>query len=131
MDALFDDIEQLANILRTIVNETPKLYEQNKQSIDQLEKEIMDIEHVIELTTFNASKGFFLAKDIQTARKNRRELKDNNELLHPLVEVVSRMRTFQNDLNKAIGEIRKIKNRHVNRQYKMRVRDDLQELVRE
>jgi hypothetical protein len=130
IDTLFDDIDQLANILRTIINETPKLYEHNKQSIELLEKEIMDIEHVIELTTFNASKGFFLAKDIQKARIKRRELKDKNEMLQPIVDVVTRMRTFQNDLNKAVGEIRRIKNRHLNRQYKMRVREDLQEVVK-
>ncbi|WEG14132.1 hypothetical protein PU629_07135 [Pullulanibacillus sp. KACC 23026] len=130
MDTLFGDIEQLTNTLRSIINDTPKLFEQNKQSIDLLEKEIMDIEHVIELTTFNASKGYILARDIQTARVKRRELKDQNEMLQPLVEVVTRMRTFQNDLNKAVGEIRKIKSRHLNRQYKMRVREDLQEEVK-
>lgn len=129
MDDLYQDIEQTTMLLRSIIFDLPKAYEGNKLTIELCEKEIIDIEHVIELTTFNASRGYSLAKDIKEVRIRRRELKDQNELLSPLVEVVQRMRGFQNDLNKAIGDIRRIKQKHENRSYKMRVREDLQEEV--
>jgi hypothetical protein len=129
VDDLYQDIEQAAMLLRSVIFDTPKAYENNKLAIELCEKEIIDIEHVIELTSFNASRGYSLAKDIKDVRTRRRELKDQNELLGPLVEIVNRMKSFQNDLNKAIGDIRRIKQKHENRSYKMRVREDLQEEV--
>lgn len=91
----------------------------------------MDIEHVIELTNFNASKGYILAKDIQVARKQRRKLKDEIELLAPVVEVIKKLNFKESDFNRAIGDIRRIKKRYENRSYKMRVRTDLQYEVEE
>lgn len=131
MNDLYEDIEQTIMMFRSVIFDTPKVYENNKISIELCEKEIIDIEHVIELTAFNASRGYALAKEIKDARIRRRELKDQNELLGPLVEVVQRMRSFQNDLNKAVGDARRIKQKQLNRSYKMRVRQDLQEEVQE
>jgi ribonuclease BN (tRNA processing enzyme) len=131
VDDLYQDIEQTTMLLRSIIFDTTKAYENNKISIELCEKEIIDIEHVIELTTFNASRGYALSKEIKDVRIRRRELKDQNELLSPLVEIVNRLKSFQNDLNKAIGDIRRIKQKHENRSYKMRVRMDLQEEVQE
>lgn len=105
MDDIYQDIEQTAILLRTIIFDTPKAYENNKILIDLCEKEIIDLEHVIELTAFNASRGYHLAKEIKDVRIRRRELKDQNELLNPLIEIISRMKSFQNDLNKAVGDI--------------------------
>lgn len=129
MDDLYQDVEQNALLLRTIIMETPKTYENNKLAIEMCEKEIIDIEHVIELTSFHAARGYALAKEIQEVRIRRRKLKDQNELLAPLVEVVNRMKSFHNDMNKAIGDIRRIKQKQENRSYKMRIREDLQEEV--
>jgi hypothetical protein len=130
MDNILDDIEKAASLLRSIIKEAPKLLAANADDIKVCEKELNDIEHVLELSTFNASKGYYFAKEIQNVRIRRRYLKDQNELLEPLVEVVTRMRSFENDLNKAIGEIRKVKSRHECRSYKMRVREDLQAEIR-
>lgn len=126
MDGIFTDIEQATMMLRTIITEAPKLLESNSEEITRLEKEIMDIDHIIELTEFNASKGYKLAKEIQKARRRRRVLKDQNELIKPLVEVLKRPKITEHELNKAVGEIRRCKRMHENRTYKMRVREDLQ-----
>ncbi|WP_423408043.1 hypothetical protein AABM38_20575 [Heyndrickxia sp. MSNUG] len=126
MDDLFSDIEQATMMLRTIITQAPKLLEDNSEEITLLEKEIMDIEHVLELKPFSAAKGYQYAKEIREARKRRRLLKDQNELLKPLVEVIRRPKITENELNKAIGEIRRCKRLHENRTYKMRVREDLQ-----
>lgn len=126
MDDLFSDIELATITLRTIITQAPKLLESNSEEITRLEKEIMDIEHVLELKPFNASKGYKYAKQISEARRMRRVLKDQNDLLKPLVEVIKRPKITEHELNKAVGEIRRCKRLHENRTYKMRVRDDLQ-----
>jgi hypothetical protein len=131
VDDIYEDVEKTVILLRAILLDMPKTYEANKQEIELCEKEIIDIEHVIELTHFSAAKGFNLAKEIQRVRLIRRRLKDQNEFLAPLVELASRMKTFQNDVNKVLGEVRKIKQWHENRFYKMRVREDLQAEVGE
>lgn len=131
MDDLYEDIEKTVILLRAILIDMPKTYESNKQEIEHCEKEIIDIEHVIELTHFNAAKGFNLAKEIQRVRGRRRRLKDQNELLSPLVELAGRMKTFQHDVNKVLGDVRKVKQRHECRSYKMRVREDLQSEIHE
>lgn len=128
---LLNDTEQTAMALRAIITEIPKMFEFNSQGINICEKETQDLLHLIELTSFDACKGYKLSKDIQDVRIRRRELKDQNEVLEPLVELTRRMKTFENEINKCIGEIRRIKKRHEMRSYKMRVREDLQEILEE
>jgi prefoldin subunit 5 len=127
MDHLFSDIEKAAMILRGIITEAPKILESNTEEIKLLEQEIMDIEHVLELKPFNASKGYSYARQISEARKRRRVLKDQIEQIRPLVEVLRRPKITEHELNKAIGEIRRVKRLHEGRTYRMRVRGDLQD----
>lgn len=127
MDDLFGDIEKATMALRTIIIEAPKMLEANLEEIRVLENEIMDIEHVLELKPFNASKGYAYARQISEARKRRRVLKDQNDQLKPLVEVLRRPKITGNELNKAIGEIRRVKKTLEGRTYRMRVRTDLQD----
>lgn len=129
MNDLFSDIENLAMTFRAILQDAPKRLEANLAEVCSYEKEIMDIEHVLELTNFHASKGYQYAKDIQQVRKRRRELKDEIELLTPLVEIIEKMKANDNHLNKAVGEIRRIKQSHGKRTYRMRIRQDLQHEV--
>lgn len=126
MHDLFSDIEQSAMMLRTLIAEAPRLLEANTAEIAWLEKEIMDIEHVLELKPFNACKGFEYARQISNARKRRRQLKDQNEMLRPLVEVLKKPKITEHELNKVIGDIRRTKKSHETRTYRMRVREDLQ-----
>ena len=130
MQCVLNDIEQAAITLRSIIIESPKEFDSNKSDIEFCEKEIRDIEHVLELTLFNASNGYKYARDIQSVRIKRRDLKDKNELLDPLVQLVRKMKSYEHEINKVIGEIRRIKQKHEVRQYKMRVREDLQEMIK-
>lgn len=127
MNDLFSDIERAVMTLRVIITEAPKMLESNTEEIKTLEQEIMDIEHVLELKPFNASKGYSYARQISVARKRRRVLKDQNDQLRPLVEVLKRPKITENELNKALGEIRRVKRMHEGRTYRMRVRGDLQD----
>lgn len=127
MEDLFSDIEKATTILRSIMIDVPKMLDANIEEIKALENEIMDIEHVLELRPFNAAKGYAYAKQISEARKRRRVLKDLNEQLRPLAEVLKRPKITEHELNKAVGEIRRVKRMHEGRTYRMRVRSDLQD----
>lgn len=127
MEDLFSNIERATMLLREIIIDAPKMLEANIEEIKMLEQEIMDIEHVLELKPFNASKGYSYARQISDARKRRRVLKDQNDQLRPLVDVLKRPKITENELNKAVGEIRRVKRMHEGRTYRMRVRTDLQD----
>lgn len=129
MDHLLNDAEEAAVVLRSIIQNLPKVFDYNSQEINICEKETQDLLHIIELTSFHAAKGYHFSKELQKARLRRRELKNQNELIEPLLAIVKRMKTFEHELNKVIGDIRRIKSNQENRQYKMRVREDLQKEV--
>lgn len=118
------DVENVVLTIRNFFCDLPKLYEQNSNDIDLCDKETQDLLHLIELTTFNASKGYQLSKELQKVRNKRRLLKDENELLEPLMNVINKYKNVENELNRCLGDVRKIKKRHEVRTYKMRVRDE-------
>lgn len=121
------DAEKLAVVLRNTIRDIPKRFDYNVNEISKLEKEVIDLEHVIELTNFNAAEGFKLAKQIQEARQKRRKLKDENEMILSLNRTLSNMKDHVPQLDQVIGDIRKVKSNQENRSYKCRVRKDLQE----
>lgn len=121
------DAEKLAVVLRNTIRDIPKRFDYNVNEISKLEKEVIDLEHVIELTNFNAAEGFKLAKQIQEARQKRRKLKDENEMILSLNRTLSNMKDHVPQLDQVIGDIRKVKSNQENRSYRCRVRKDLQE----
>lgn len=123
------EIEQHLQSIREVFVNYPKLYEHNLEQLKRIDQEIQDILHAIELNNFNASDGYKLAKELQTARKVRRELKDQLELLEPLKEFVSFVKPTEKNIGSTLGNVRIIKQRHNVRTYKMRIRDDLQSLI--
>lgn len=123
---VFEDIEETAKFIRNSVRDIPDRYKNNLSTLDSIQNEIQDLMHVMEFTNFNASDGYRLAKDLKDARVKRRELKNENEVMEPLVTAVKKFRNNLQELDKVIGEIRKIKNLQQSRSYKCRVREDLQ-----
>ncbi|WP_054751398.1 hypothetical protein [Piscibacillus salipiscarius] len=106
-----------------------KRYEQNEAAIVELEQEQLDLLHVTEFSNFNASEGYSLSKEVKEVRMKRRQLKNENELLHECLKVIKKMNPHINQLNQSIGTIRNIKKNQEVRSYKCRVRDDLQRRV--
>lgn len=88
--------------------------------------EILDLEHLAEFETFNAAEGFYIAKQIQKARKKRRSTKDEIEVLMEIKKVAncnSKLDNHMKGLDKQISELIK---RQETRKYSARVRTDLQ-----
>lgn len=81
-------VEAGDSILQNI-NYILKTYPSNNDRIDELEKQLCDIQHQIELSIFDIQRGYRFAKQIQEIRKERRVLKDENELLRPIYEFLN------------------------------------------
>lgn len=137
---LEDDLEELSLSTSNYVpdmEESPKLRElkQNLLLVDQIlgtvqgtytdvceelnnvNKEIIDIEHAIEFMKPNAARAYYLESELKKARIKRRECKD----IKTLLEIVL---TFEkNDWGS--GKLQKAFKRSEKRSYKPRVRRDL------
>ncbi|MEH6941505.1 hypothetical protein [Bacillus sp. JJ722] len=117
--------------VRDVYVNFPRLYEKLQSDLKNLEMEQQDLLHLIEFKAFNASDGYKYSKDLQRVRNQRREIKNNIELLKPIMELNKyQQKPSDKIINKALGDVRRITNEHGERTYKMRVRDDLQELIK-
>lgn len=124
---MFDNIERTAVFIRDCIRDIPERHKQNKDELEQIRKEELDLLHLIELTNMNASEGFKAYKELQKVLQRRRKLKDENELLTPLAETIRKFKGNLAELDKIIGDIRRIEASQGNRMYKCRVRTDLQD----
>ncbi|MEK5065920.1 hypothetical protein [Cytobacillus sp. FSL R5-0596] len=125
-----NEVIQSLQSMREVYAEFPKRLDGAQEELKKVDSEIQDILHVIELTNFDACKGYKWAKELQKLRKERRRLKDEIESLEPIKELLSYQKPSEKNINKILGDVRKIETRHKNRGYSMRVRHDLQELMR-
>lgn len=123
------DIEQTAVIIRDAIRDLPKRYSQNLDDIKKLEKERIDLLHLIELVDLNARDGFKIYKELQKVQRDRRLLKDENDELKHLVPELSNLKGKVDKFNKSIGDIRKAKIGRENRSYRCRARKDLEKII--
>ncbi|WP_137744567.1 hypothetical protein [Robertmurraya siralis] len=124
------EIIQSLKAVRDVYINYPKRLELNQEELKKIDSEIQDILHVIELTSFNASDGYKWAKELQRLRKSRRMLKDELEQLEKIKDFLNFPKPTEKVINKTIGELRTIESRKENRTYHMRMRKDLQELIK-
>ncbi|MDO6451743.1 hypothetical protein [Oceanobacillus profundus] len=123
------DIEQTAVIIRDAIRDIPKRYSQNLDDIKRLEKERIDLLHLIELVDLNARDGFKVYKELQKVQRERRKLKDENEELKHLVPDLTNMKNKVDKFNQSIGAIRKTKTNREGRSYRCRARKDLENII--
>lgn len=125
------EIEQALIAVRDVFVNYPKRLTELQEQLKENELEIQDLLHIIELHAFSASKGYQLAKELKEARNKRRTLKDEIEFLEIVKsKLLSGAKPAEKQLNNAISEIRKKKTSRKNRTYSMRVRKDLQEMIK-
>lgn len=127
MSDVFNNIEENFVMFRDMVKEVPDQYNNNIKEIERLDQETQDILHLLEFAPINARDGYKLSKMLQDTRRERRELKDQNRLLEPLVPMMKKYRNELNNMDKILGEIRKRSRMQDVRGYRCRVRTDLQE----
>ena len=79
--------EQYSSTIISIYNDVVKKYESNVELIKQLEEELNDLNHEIELSPAkDMYKGYLLYKEIRDVRNRRRTAKDENSLLQDMYD---------------------------------------------
>lgn len=90
------------------IREMVSRYEGNKQRLIEIEKEHQDLLHYIEIAPFKrVTDGYKLYRKLAELRRERRALKNENDLLKPLhdafspMDILNRLSTIQGDVGKA------------------------------
>ena len=109
------EIQIALALIRDITN--PNIKETLYKELSRVDMEIVDIEHKIEMSNFNAYEGYKLAKEMQNARRKRREIKDNLEVLEAM-EAHKSSESLHNVINA-------VETKQAQRTYTPRIRADL------
>lgn len=130
MTVEFKEIEFAASQLAHILNQVPDQIERLKKEIQLCDLETTDLLHLIELSSFNASDGYGLARDLQLTQQQRRKCKNELESLTSFYAKSQKSRTMkqQSDVINTLVEQRK--QSLADKQYSPRVRLDLVERFR-
>ncbi|TYR75555.1 hypothetical protein FZC79_10315 [Rossellomorea vietnamensis] len=123
------EFEKNLQAVREVFVDYPKRYENNETQLKRIDQEIQDILHVIELNNFNAAIGYKLSKELQKARQERRRIKDELEMMDPIKELLAFPKPTEKNISKTIGSVRQVITKHGARTYRMRIREDLQEMI--
>lgn len=115
--------KEIIDMLSENIKKIESQIEINYNIIKDSEAEIMDLEHEIELTKFNAAEGCILAKRIQKARQARRKAKDENYILLDLKQLMDenlkiKIYKTKTNIDKKVKELK-------DRVYKPRILQDL------
>ena len=123
-----DIIENYSTTVVTIFQNVVRDYERNLDRVKEIEDEMQDILHEIELSpSKNMYLGYILYKRIRELRIERRRCKEENELMKETYEFFKSQQgqSFKNRIQQLQGNARKLRDAQEKRTYKPRVRDDL------
>ena len=121
-------VNNYASTISTIYAEVIKNYENNLNSIKQIEGELQDLMHEIELSEpKNAAQGYKLYKEIRELRIKRRTAKEEVELLRDLHEYLTSQQgqAFKSKVQSIQGNSVKLRATQEQRTYQPRQRNDL------
>ncbi|WP_034757730.1 hypothetical protein [Rossellomorea vietnamensis] len=122
--------DHLKSIREVFVNYPNKIINLERD-LRNVEMEIVDLLHVIEFKSFNAYEGFKLCRDVKDARKRRRQIKDELEFMEPIKKLLGvTTKPTSHHIDQTIGKVRKVEMHQKGRSYRMRVRKDLQKLIK-
>lgn len=114
-------VKDFAELINNIEAEWDTIY----KNLDKVDNETQDLLHEAELTVFNASEGYELAKKIQEVRRRRRELKDKQEILRFLKDFYDNNKHLKITLFKLAQNMENTRQAQENRQYTPRIRTDI------
>lgn len=123
-----DIIENYSTTVVTIFQNVVKDYERDLERIKEIEDELQDLYHEIELSpSKNMYLGYLLYRRIRELRIERRRCKDETELMKETYEFFKSQQgqSFKNKMQQLQGSARKLRDVQEKRTYKPRVRDDL------
>ena len=123
-----DIIENYSTTVVTIFQNVVKDYERDLDRIKEIEDELQDIFHEIELSpSKNMYAGYLLYKRVRELRIERRRCKEEAEIMKETYEFFKSQQGqgFKNKMQQLQGSARKLRDIQEKRTYKPRQRDDL------
>lgn len=123
-----DIIENYSTTIVTIYQNVIKDYERNLDRIKEIQDELQDIEHEIELSSpKDMYNGYLLYKRIRELRIERRRCKEEVELMKDTYEFFKGQQgqNFKNKMQELQGGARKLRDIQQKRTYTPRCRNDL------
>ena len=121
-------VNNYSSTIVTIFQDVIKTYENNLELIKNIEDELNDINHEIELSDpKDMYRGYLMYKQIKELRMKRRNAKNENQLLEDMYDFLKSptSQTFKNKIQQIQGNASKIFDSQQKRTYKPRVRNDL------
>ena len=122
------DIEQSLLSVREVFINYPKRYEVALDELRRVEHEIQDVLHVIEFCNLDAIQMTMKYKELKSLRKQRRQLKDEIEVLEEIKTFVAYPKPSEKVINNTLRKVRSAIERQQKRTYTLKVRKDWQEL---
>lgn len=104
-------------------------YDRNKDEIKALDGERNDLFHMAEIGKYNAYEGYCYFKRLGDISKKRRNLKDQNEVLQPFLNMAYQGAFKMSGLKDALKKSRDKVNVQEARSYRVREREDLESKI--
>ena len=121
-------VENYSTTIVSVYNSVIKAYERDVERIDEIQGELQDIEHEIELSpNKNMYEGYILYKQIKDLRMERRRCKEEVEILKDMYEFFTSQvgKEFKNKIQRIQGDAAKLREVQERRVYTPRQRNDL------
>lgn len=116
--------------VKYIYVECPKKFEQLQNELRDTNNEIEDLKHVIELGSLDAVSLMRTSKELKQVSVRRRSIKNELEILEEIMHLVRQGKPSNKSISLAAGKVKSITERQTHRYYTMKVRKDLQDLIR-
>jgi hypothetical protein len=127
MQNVVEVFQRATNGLADVIENLPVRIEELNKTVSKCDGELNDLQHLAELENFNASQGFYIAKQIQKASRKRRAAKDELEVLFGIRTIMNNNSKFDAHINGIKISMRDQERKRTARTYKVRVRTDLNE----
>jgi len=119
--------QKATNGLSEVIENLPKRMAELTKTVSKCDGELNDLQHLAELENFNASQGFYIAKQIQIASRKRRAAKDEIEVLNGIKTIMNNNSKFDAHINGLKISMRDQERKRTARTYTVRVRTDLKD----
>lgn len=121
-------VNNYSSTIITIYQDVIKTYEKNQETIKEIEDELNDVNHEIELSTpKDMYKGYLMYKTVRELRQRRRQCKDENALLKDMYDFLKGQQgqQFKSKIQQIQGGSVKVYESQEHRTYVPRQRSDL------
>ena len=119
-------IETYITTVVSVFNNIKSAYELNIEIVRNIEDELNDLNHEIELSKpKNAMEGYKIYKEVRELRIKRRKAKDENAIMDELYKYLSQNTDFKNRIQQIQGTTRKLIDVQQKGTYTPRRRNDL------